>query len=304
MSGEPSEMKFEAKAGLKARAGSAALALGYYALAFVILIIASTIGRSVTGQTLTAQLQDGLAAALLGHLMLLVSLALLPTLAMLVFTRGKFSLSGWSLDGWAKRFGLGAVLGLGLMGLIGGLLAGLGMLRIEPHTISASAMAVMALSWLAVWLVQSMHEEALARGYGFIQATQALGFWPAAILSSLAFGAGHLANAGESPLGLINAGLFGFALVYSLKRTGSLWLAWGFHGAWNFSQSTLFGFSNSGAASHAALVHTTVLGEPLLTGGDVGPEGSVLASAAALLLMITVHFSFPARAPMIASSQA
>lgn len=57
---------------------------------------------------------------------------------------------------------------------------------------------------------------------------------------------GHVGNEGETVVGIIAAGLLGLALSYSLLKTGSLWFALGFHASWNFSQSFVFGFHNSG----------------------------------------------------------
>src|ERR1019366_3201038 len=46
-------------------------------------------------------------------------------------------------------------------------------------------------------------------------------------------------NPGESPIGMLSAGLVGMVFCFSLWRTGSLWWAIGFHTAWDWSQSFL-----------------------------------------------------------------
>jgi membrane protease YdiL (CAAX protease family) len=47
-----------------------------------------------------------------------------------------------------------------------------------------------------------IREEALFRGYLQATLTRGIGFWPAAVVLSLLFGAGHLANAGETVSGV------------------------------------------------------------------------------------------------------
>jgi uncharacterized protein len=55
--------------------------------------------------------------------------------------------------------------------------------------------------------------------------SKAFGFWTAALLLSILFGVGHKQNPGESPIGLLAAGLAGLVFSLSLWRTGSLWWA-------------------------------------------------------------------------------
>lgn len=280
--------------GVKGRAAAFGLAVAYYLLAFLCVIGASSVLRGATGLTLAEQLRGGAVSALVGHAVLLAALAVLPTLAMILITRSKFEMSGWRLRAWLLRLGLGVLLGSGAMALIAAALALAGVLRIEGVApLSAESAVMLLLPWILIWLVQSMHEETLARGYGFIQIARSLGFWPAALLSSTAFAAGHLGNSGETTLGLINAGLLGSALAYTLKRTGSLWLALGFHASWNFTQSTVLGLSNSGSVAQDALLRSSLSGSELLTGGSAGPEGGVLATVAAIVLMVFAHLQAP-----------
>ncbi len=276
--------------GLKDRVAAFGLAAAYYLLAFICVIGASSVLRGATGLTLAEQLRSGAVSALVGHGVLLVALAVVPTLVMILVTRSEFEMSGWSLRACLPRLGLGVLLGFGAMAFIAAALALAGVLRIDTVApMSAASAAMLLLPWILVWLVQSMHEETLARGYGFIQIARSLGFWPAALLSSAAFAAGHLGNSGETTLGLINAGLLGFALAYTLRRTGSLWLALGFHASWNFTQSTILGVSNSGSIAQDALLRSTLAGPELLTGGSAGPEGGALATVAAIILMVFAH---------------
>jgi hypothetical protein len=100
--------------------------------------------------------------------------------------------------------------------------------------------------------------------------------WPAAILLSLLFGAGHLPNAGESVPGII--GVMVHALFYCLllRLSGSLWLAIGFHAAWDWAQSYFYGTPQSGHIMQGHLFVSYTRGDVLMSGGGTGPEGSLL----------------------------
>ncbi len=116
------------------------------------------------------------------------------------------------------------------------------------------------------------------------------GFWTAALLLSFGFGFVHRSNAGESPIGLLAAGLVSVVFCLSLWRTGSLWWAIGFHAAWDWAQSFLYGVADSGMVAQGHLFATHPVGRALLSGGLTGPEGSlfilpILALTAAVILL-------------------
>jgi len=145
--------------------------------------------------------------------------------------------------------------------------------------------------WLFGFLLVGLLEEYLNRGY--LQFTlarglsgiyawlfktpyaKALGFWTAAAILSFLFGLGHRSNPGESPLGMLSAGLAGFVFTLTLWRTGSLWWAIGFHCTWDWAQSFLYGVADSGLMVQGHLFATHPVGRPILSGGLTGPEGSI-----------------------------
>ena len=75
-------------------------------------------------------------------------------------------------------------------------------------------------------------------------------------------------------MGALNAGLGGLFFCLLLRRSGDLWMAIGFHTAWNWGQSFFYGVPDSGASVPGHLFNPTFLGPAWLTGGTVGPEGS------------------------------
>ena len=163
--------------------------------------------------------------------------------------------------------------------------------------------------WFFGFLLVGLFEEYLTRGYilftltrGFAgiyfwlfktRHSKALGFWTGAFLLSVLFGLGHGNNPGESPLGLLSAGLAGLIFCLSLWRTGSLWWAIGLHTSWDWAQSFFYGTADSGLMVQHHLYATHPVGNPLLSGGATGPEGSIFDLLFSLLMIVTIIFTLP-----------
>jgi membrane protease YdiL (CAAX protease family) len=179
--------------------------------------------------------------------------------------------------------------------------------------------------WLSGFLLVGLFEETFFRGYlqftlargingiyGWLHMRysckqnahwidiNALGFWTAALLLSFGFGFTHRTNPGESPIGLVTAALAAVVFCLSLWRTGSLWWAIGFHAAWDWAQSFLYGVADSGLMIQGHLFATHPAGRVLLSGGLTGPEGSLfilptlaLIAAVIVLTLPSVHPSDP-----------
>ena len=127
-----------------------------------------------------------------------------------------------------------------------------------------------------LFLTVGFFEESVMRGYAQFTLTQGMGFWPAAILLSVVFGAMHLGNSGEAWLGILGAALLGLFFCLTLRRTGTLWFAVGFHASWDWGESYFYSVPDSGAMVTGHLLNSSFHGSRWLTGGSVGPEGSVL----------------------------
>ena len=117
-------------------------------------------------------------------------------------------------------------------------------------------------------------------------------FWVSAVLFSILFGAGHIANPGENKFGIAMVFIDGMVMCFSLWRTGDLWFAIGNHAAWDWGQTFLFGTPNSGFRGQHALMSPIFHGPTLFSGGTDGPEGSVLVllSEALVFLLIAVIY--------------
>jgi membrane protease YdiL (CAAX protease family) len=122
-------------------------------------------------------------------------------------------------------------------------------------------------------------EELLFRGVIFRIVEERAGTWPALALSAVIFGLVHLVNPNATLWGAISiaieAGIL-FGAAYAATR--SLWLPIGLHFAWNLAESGVFGTTVSGSSDGVGgLLHTTLSGPTVLTGGTFGPEASLVA---------------------------
>jgi uncharacterized protein len=145
-----------------------------------------------------------------------------------------------------------------------------------------------AFVWAIVFVVVGLFEESFFRGYVLFALTTGIGFWPAAMVSSLAFGYVHHRNPGETWVGASAAALVGLLFCLLLRRTGNLWMPIGFHAAWDWGETYFYGVPDSGQVATGHLFNATFSGPQWLTGGTVGPEGSYLCIA----LLVALCFFF------------
>jgi uncharacterized protein len=163
--------------------------------------------------------------------------------------------------------------------------------RFSPGTLalSAAGIAKYAALWAIAFVLVGLQEEFFYRGYLLFTLSSGIRFWPAAILTSLVFGAVHLSNPGENWVGGLGIVIWAVVMCFTVRRTGSLWFAVGFHAADDFAETFLFSVNNSGNAAQGQLLHSTMHGPAWLTGGAVGPEGSVFSYLSIALFAIVFH---------------
>jgi membrane protease YdiL (CAAX protease family) len=148
------------------------------------------------------------------------------------------------------------------------------------------------LVWLLGFFLVGVSEEWLFRGYLQYTLARAIGFWPAALVLSLVFAAGHLTNNGENALGIAQVVAAGLVFCLLLRTSGSLWLAIGFHTTWDWAQSYLYGTPDSGLVMRGHLLITHAAGNPRFSGGTAGPEGSAFAMPLLLLGPLVLVFLY------------
>lgn len=194
-----------------------------------------------------------------------------------------------------KSFWQGAALGLGEVSLLVGLIAALGGYSFGSLTLQGVAVARWGISWAIAFLFVGLSEEFLFRGYAQYALARGIGFWPAAVTLSLVFGAAHWRNPGEGLTGVANVVVTGLVFAFALRRTGNLWLAVGWHASFDFGETFLFSVPNSGFVFDHHLSNSVLHGASWLTGGTVGPEGSVFSFLTMGLSALLIHYLFPAK---------
>ena len=182
--------------------------------------------------------------------------------------------------GFARRFLAGLVWGFAPVGLAMGALLAFGGVSFRGFALDGGALAASAAIWAVTMIVLGFFEETLFRGYALTTLARGMGFWPAALLLSVIFGALHFfAKPMESLLDAFSVSLIGFFLCWTIARTGDLWLAIGFHASFDFFALAVFGAPNTGNGGTALpghLLATEFHGPAWLTGGPCGVEASVL----------------------------
>lgn len=225
---------------------------------------------------------------LLGPEAIEAAATLVATLVMALATGQKFTRYGLGGNNRIRNFLLGIAAGIALLGLLLLAMQGFGAADIGHASFDLSKLGYYAGTYAVLFLVIAVFEETSFRGYALVELSRAFSFWPAAILLGLLFGAAHLGNgASESVIGATMAGLFGLVIAYSFLKTGSLWLGLGIHAGWDYAESYIFGVPDSGTPPLAgAIFHPAFHGPALLTGGTVGPEGSVLVLIPIVLIPV------------------
>jgi hypothetical protein len=209
-----------------------------------------------------------------GKLMLVV---LASTAAMAAIERRSFWSYGLGGPRALPRFSWGGVWGVALMSALAGCLIVGRQVAIEGRLLRGGDLLVYAAVYAAGFLVAAIAEETLYRGYVQVALARLIGFWPAALLLSLIFGLVHLWNPGESSVAIAIAVVAGVVLCLCLRLSGSLWWGIGFHAAWNWAQSSVFGAPASGYLIEKRVLEWQATGDPFWSGGPSGPEGSALA---------------------------
>jgi len=194
---------------------------------------------------------------------------------------------------FSRNFWIGTLWGLG----------GISILMLGLHFATAFELGSLALHGVRIWkfaayhfllfLLTALFEEFLLRGYSLWVLSRGINFWPAAAFLSAAFGYIHRGNPGESAIGLVAAAAIGFFLCLTLRRTGDLWWAVGFHMAWDWGESFLYSVPDSGSLLPGHLLKSAMHGPDWLTGGSVGPEGSYLVFAIIAALWLTFDRAYP-----------
>jgi membrane protease YdiL (CAAX protease family) len=229
----------------------------------------------------------------LGEVAFLVA-AIVPGFAMAVLEGTSFGAFGLPARGAFRRnFWTGALWGLAWLTLLMVILRMAGAYEFGSLAEHGASILGFAAFYAVFFLFTGLFEEFALRGYSLWVLSRGMHFWPAAALLSVLFGAIHYGNSGEGVVGLVAAGMIGFFFCLTLRRTGNLWWAVGFHMSWDWGESYLYSVPDSGGVAPGHLLNSQFHGPDWLTGGTVGPEGSCLIFGLLVALWIVFDRLYP-----------
>jgi len=194
---------------------------------------------------------------------------------------------------FGRVFWAGALWGFAGISLLMFGLYGLHSFSFGHVVLHGARMARFAAFWAFMFLLVGLFEDFLLRGYTQFTLARGIGFWPAAFVLSCAFGLLHLRNENEQWRGLLAAALIGLFFCLTLRRTGTLWFAVGFHAAWDWGETFFYSVPDSGMVAPGHLLSSSLRGADWITGGQVGPEGSVLCFAVIAAAWIAFASIYP-----------
>jgi CAAX protease family protein len=88
-------------------------------------------------------------------------------------------------------------------------------------------------------------------------------------------------------------------LCISVRITGSLWWAVGWHAAFDFGQLFIIGTPNGGRIPQGRLFDVTFQGPAWITGGELGTEASYFMIPATIATFFYVYFFLRRQAPSL-----
>jgi membrane protease YdiL (CAAX protease family) len=185
---------------------------------------------------------------------------------------------GWR-GGSGRLWAEGALWGVATNALVVGLIAACGGYTVSGLNVHGARIVTATALWLLTFLAVSLYEEVFFRGYPLYTLATGMGFWPAAALLSALFGALHyFEKPGETWVDGMTVTLVALFFCFTIRRTGSIWWAVGWHFSWNWASLGLFGSpntANQGQPLPGHLLAGTFRGSQYLTGGGMGAEASL-----------------------------
>lgn len=173
---------------------------------------------------------------------------------------------GFFWDGVIAGFAAIAFVGAGML-ISGGLL-------VHGVALHGAQLITSPVLWLIAMLLVGVMEEYLFRGYALQSLWRGAGFWSAALITTALFAGDHLEKPHENAIDIGMIFALAIVLCISVRVTGSLWWAVGWHAAFDFGQFFVIGTPNGGRVPQGRLFDVTFPGPAWITGGELGTEAS------------------------------
>ena len=163
-----------------------------------------------------------------------------------------------------------------------------GAMVLHGLALHGSDLARLAFLWFLANILLGLAEEYTFRGYALQSLWRGAGFWPASLITTAIFAGDHLQKPGENTMDIGMIFFLGLILCLSVRKTGSLWWAIGWHAGFDFGQLFLIGTRNGGQTPVGRLFNVTFPGPTWLNGGELGTEASIFMVPAAIAILIYV----------------
>jgi membrane protease YdiL (CAAX protease family) len=226
---------------------------------------------------------------------LMLGVALIATLIMARFEGRSFATYG--IPGirelFGRKFWVGAVWGFVMPAAVILLIFLGGGYHVHGLNVTGATLFKYASLWLVGSLLIGLSEEILFRGYFLYTLADGIGFWAAAILESIGFGALHyFTKPFERWEDWVAVTLITIFITLALRRTGSLAFPIGMHAAFDFAFIYVFSGMNGGEFAVGRLLNAEFPGANWLTGGRLGPEASWFTFIVAIAAIILLQFRY------------
>lgn len=203
------------------------------------------------------------------------------------------------MQAFGARFWEGFGIGIVNAGAVALGMIALGGMTVHGFALNGSALVLAALAWLGTNLLIGLGEEMWYRGYMFQTLWRALGFWPSAVAIALLFASDHyFFKQGENVWDVITLVSLSIWVCYSVLKTGTLWLAVGYHVAFDYMQLFVIGTKNGSLVPVNHLLDVTFSGPAWITGGVLGTEASFLMYPPIAAMYVYVWWRFSKASPV------
>jgi membrane protease YdiL (CAAX protease family) len=213
--------------------------------------------------------------------------------------RRRFGDYGFTRRGaFGRFFWEGGLWGVATIGAVVAVMALAGGYSVRGLALKGTDLVLSAFLWAAGFLFASLLEEIVFRGYELFTLASGVRFWPAAVVLSAVFGfyLHYAQKPNETLADGLSVTLIALFFCLTVRRTGNLWFAIGWHWTFNFGSLFIFGFPNTGnrgglpIAGH--LLDSVTRGSKLLTGGPMGAEASLIIFPVLALLFAAFHLRY------------
>lgn len=193
-------------------------------------------------------------------------------------------------EAFGRFFWSGALAALATIFFVAAGMLGTGGMRLHGIGLHGSDLVASPLLWLVAMLFVGVTEEYVFRGYALQSLWRAAGFWPATLITTALFADAHLSKPHENAIDIGIIFVLGVMLCISVRVTGSLWWAVGWHAAFDFGQFFIIGTRNGGQTPVGRLFDVTFPGPASITGGELGAEASYFMIPAAIATFFYICF--------------